>query len=279
MIEIGVYQTLEVLRTTSVGVFLGDGSGQDVLLPLKYVPPQVRIGDSIRVFVYKDSEHRPVATTLEPRITLGQFGYLRVSWVNDAGAFMDWGLEKDLFVPFKEQPRRMELGQYHMVFLYLEEETERLAASGHVYRFLQEVPLTIAEGEAVDLLIWEETDLGYNVIINHLYKGLLYRNEVFARLQPGEHRQGYVKRIREDDKVDVTLQLPGPAQIEPHAQQILEMLRSCGGFLPLNDDSDPAEISRTLEMSKKSFKKAVGSLYKQHLIRLAAEGIYLVRLS
>jgi len=276
MIEIGKQNRLIVLRNTSVGLYLGDEEGQDILLPLKYIPEGIDINDEIDVFVYRDSEDRLIATTLEPRIQLNGFASLRVKDVNDMGAFLDWGLEKDLMVPYREQMTRMRVGQYQIVYLYVDETTGRLAASNKLDRFLDPEPVGLSEGEKVDLLVWTETDLGYNVVINQKYKGLLYKNQIFSVVEPGDEVTGYIKLIREDHKIDVTLQQQGLANIEANAQIVLDRLKKNKGFLPLTDNSSPEDIMDELQMSKKTFKKAVGTLYKQQLIKLEDKGITLL---
>lgn len=275
MIEIGKYNTLKIERSTSIGLYLTDGD-KDVLLPNKYVPRQFEIGDEITVFVYLDQEERPVATTLEPYIYLNEFALLRVNHINKFGAFMDMGLEKDLFVPYREQARPMEKSKRYLVFMYLDHETNRLAGSSKLNQFLDNETLTVAEGEEVALIVSHITDMGINVIINTRHKGLLYKNEVFRELRTGDRVTGYVKAIRPDNKIDVTLQKPGAQSIEPNAEKILDELRASRGFIRLNDDSDPEDIKAILQMSKKSFKKAVGTLYKQKLIDIKEDGIYMV---
>lgn len=276
MIKIGKYNLLKVLRETSVGVFLGDNEGNEVLLPQKYVPKETSIDDNIEVFVYRDSEDRLISTTLKPKIQLFQFAVLQVVMVNQVGAFLDWGLEKNLFVPFREQTVKMSKGRWYMVYLYLDEQTDRLVASSKINRFLSNEKLTVKEGDEVDVMIWETTDLGVNVIINDSHKGLIYHNEFFAQVEPGDLRKGYISKIRDDNKIDVQLQMPGIANIEPSAARILEILKNHDCFLPLTDNSDPEEIARRLEMSKKTFKKAIGSLYKQRMIEIEKHGIRLI---
>ncbi len=276
MIEIGKYNILKVLRETSVGVFLGDDEGNEVLLPGKYVPQGISVDDQIEVFIYRDSEDRLISTTLKPKIQLHQFAVLQAVMVNQVGAFLDWGLEKNLFVPFREQGVKMAKGRWYMVFLYLDEQTDRLVASAKINRFLSNEKIIVKEGDEVDVIIWETTDLGVNVIINNSHKGLIYHNEFFAQVEPGDQRKGYISKIRDDNKIDVQLQMPGYGNIEPTAARILEVLKSKDCFLSLTDNSDPEEIARQLEMSKKTFKKAIGSLYKQKLIILEKHGIRLV---
>ena len=276
MIEIGQYNSLPVTRKTLHGLYLGDEDVEEVLLPWKYAPPNTSIGDTVRVFIYLDSEDRLIATTLTPSITLHRFAYLPVKEVTAHGAFLDWGLEKDLFVPFREQPRKMVKGNRYWVYLYLDEASGRLAASARVTRFLDNKNLTLQVGDEVEALFWETTDLGVNLIINHRYKGLIYHSDLYASIQPGETRRAYISKIREDNKIDVVLRKPGYEGVEPNAEKILQFLRAKAGFLPLTDKSDPEVIAQWLEMSKKTFKKAVGALYKQRLIRLDTDGIYLI---
>lgn len=267
---------MRALRETSVGVFLGDRDGNDVLLPNKYVPETLEIDDMIDVFVYTDSEDRPVATTRLPYVERDEFGFLEVVAVTSFGAFLDWGLEKDLLVPLKEQQLPMKVGQRYVVFLYLDRDTGRLVASSRINSFLDDDASDLEAGQAVDLMVYERTDLGYNVIINNRYRGLLYANELFKRVTVGDRLEGYIKTIRPDKRADVTLQKPGYEGIEPNAQLILDKLKAAGGFLPLNDESAPEAIYRTLEMSKKTFKKAIGALYRERAILIEPDGIRLV---
>lgn len=274
MIQIGKINTLEALRETSVGFFLGDEDDNDVLLPNKYVPRTLQIGDSIDVFVYTDSEDRIIATTLTPKIKRNEFARLQVVSVTRVGAFLDWGLEKDLLVPYREQVRPMEVGRWYVVYLYLDHETDRLVASNRLNRFLDTAKPNLEEGQEVSLLAYESTDLGINVIINNRYKGLVYANEIFQRVYPGDRLTGYIKQIREDNRVDVSLQKPGYENVESSLQRILDALDDHRGFLPLHDKSDPDEIYRVLEMSKKTFKKAVGALFRERKIDIREDGIY-----
>ncbi|WP_306568109.1 CvfB family protein [Flavobacterium lindanitolerans] len=277
MIEIGKYNTLTIDRDTQVGLFLTDGK-EDVLLPNKYVPKVFEIGEEIEVFVYLDHEERPVATTLRPYIQLNEFALLRVNYTNRIGAFMDWGLEKDILVPFKEQARPMEKGKRYLVFLYMDEKTNRLVASSKTNQFLNNEELTVEVGEEVDLIVSHITDLGINVIINEQHKGLIYKDEVYDdRIRTGDRLHGYIKAIRPGNKIDVALQKQGFDAVEPNAEKIMDELRASRGFLRLNDDSHPEDIKTVLKMSKKTFKKAIGVLYKQKLIEIKEDGIYLVK--
>lgn len=275
MLHLGIKNTLRILRGTGVGMFLGDDEGNDVLLPKKYVPENAIVGDDIEVFIYRDSEDRIIATNLEPKIQLNQFACLQVKSVTAIGAFLDWGLEKDLFVPFREQNKKMEESRWYAVYLYLDEETDRLVASCKVNRYFEKENIDLQIGQEVDLLIFEETDLGLNAVINNKYKGLIYENEIFQRIKIGTRTKGFVKNIRDDNRVDLSLQKQGYANVEPNAERILEKLKANNGFLDVTDKSDANYVMYQLEMSKKTFKKAIGALYRQKIIRIEEDGIYL----
>lgn len=275
MISIGTFNTLTIARRTNVGLFLTDGD-QDVLLPNKYMPKISEIGDEIEVFVYLDHEERPVATTLEPKIYLNEFALLKVNYINEFGAFMDWGLEKDLFVPFREQARKMVEGNYYIVYMYLDEKTNRLVGSSKLNQFLETKDITVTEGEEVDLIVTHITDAGINVVINEKFKGLMYKNEVFEDLRTGDRIIGYIKTIRPDGKIDVSRQKLGFEKVLDNAEKILEELSHNNGFLGLHDKSHPDEIKIVLGMSKKTFKQTIGVLYKEHKILIKADGIYSV---
>ena len=276
MIPLGKFSTLTAKRQQPQGIYLEDESGDEVLLPNKYIPKGFSLEDTIPVFVYTDSEDRIIATTLTPKIQLHEFACLRVTAVTNFGAFLDWGLEKDLFVPFKEQKSKMREGKEYIVFLYNDEESDRLVASAKIHKFLSNELLRVEEGEKVDLLVGEATDLGYNVIINNRHKGLVFHNEIFQPIELGDRIVGYIKNIREDNKIDVALQPQGVSNIEPSAQRILDYLKMNKGSMNLTDKSKPGEIMAKLEMSKKSFKKALGSLYKKKLVRLEKNGTFLI---
>ena len=275
MIQLGEFHELLIIRESEHGIYLENDAGDEVLLPNKYVPETWKVYDKIKVFVYLDHEERPVATTLTPKIKLDQFETLTCVEVSKFGAFLDWGLEKHLFVPFKEQVVPMQKGERYLVFCYLDLETQRLAASSKVHAFLDNSELTVEPFEEVDLLVSNPTDLGFNVIINQLHLGLLYHDEVFKKLRVGDELKGFIKKIRPDNKIDVMLQRPGYRSIEPNAQKILDAIQAAGGFIDLTDKSDPNEIKNRLQMSKKSFKKAIGSLYKNRQIDLREDGIVL----
>jgi len=275
MIALGEYNTLRIDRRTTVGLFLTDGEA-DVLLPIKYLPAQYEFNDEITVFVYLDQEERPVATTLEPKIYLNEFALLKVNYINEFGAFMDIGLEKDLFVPFKEQARPMEVNKRYLTYMRLDEKTNRLVGSSKLNQFLNNDNMNLEVGEEVDLIVSHITDLGINVIINERHKGLMYKNEVFEDLRTGDRIIGYIKTIRPDGKIDVSRTKLGFEKVEKYAQIILDELSYNDGFLGLNDSSHPEEIKTILNMSKKTFKKTIGTLYKDKKIEIKENGIYLI---
>jgi len=273
--KIGEYNKLRVLRFTSVGIFLGDNDGNDILLPNKYVPERISIDDEIRVFVYKDSEDRPIATTLEPLIVVNQFASLKVKDVSSVGAFLEWGLEKDLLVPFSEQKTEMQPGYWYLIYLFFDDKTDRLVATTKVNQHFSPNTQELSVGQKVSLLIGEKSDLGFLAVINQKYSGLIYHNEVFKSIKLGLQTDGWVKHIREDGKVDLSLQPIGYSGIEPNASTLLELIREKGGFLSLTDKSEPEDIYLLCQMSKKNFKKALGSLYKQRLVIIEENGVKL----
>lgn len=276
MIQLGQFSTLTASRQKEQGMYLVDDQEDEVLLPNKYMPNGFDIGDEIKVFVYTDSEDRIVATTETPRIVVGDFAYLEVVEATKFGAFLDWGLEKHLLVPFSHQKRDMEEGDWHVVYLYCDETTDRLVASAKWHKYVDSDEISVKDGEEVDLLVAHPTDLGWNVIINNRHAGLIYSNEIFQPIYTGDRLKGYIKNVREDNKIDVSLEKQGFSRIEPNAQKILELLKRQKGFLDLTDKSDPELIKRRMSMSKKTFKKAIGTLYKQRLVRLEKDGIYLI---
>lgn len=275
MITIGVDNKLTIARNTSIGLYLTDGEN-DILLPNKYVPKHYEIGEELTVFVYLDHEERPISTTLEPYIYLNEFSLLKVNYINEFGAFLDMGLEKDLFVPFKEQARPMTKGAWYLIYMYLDDKTDRLVGSSRLNQFLDNDELTVEEGEEVDLVVSHITDMGINVIINEKHKGLIYKNELFEDLRTGDRVIGYIKKIREGGKIDVVRTKIGFDGVLSSADVILEELGKNNGFLGLSDASHPEDIKTVLNMSKKTFKKAIGTLYKEKQIDIKDNGIYLV---
>lgn len=275
MIQIGTYHTLEILRDSDYGLFLGDEEGNDVLLPNKYVTENYSIGDQIEVFIYLDHEERPVATTLKPHIKPGEFGLLRCNYTNKYGAFLDWNLEKDLFCPFKEQVFKMKQGQWYLVYCYIDEMTNRLVASSKTNSFLSNEELTVKKFDEVDLIVSHPSDIGMNVIVNEKHLGLVFNEDIFKDLSVGDKLKGVVKKVRKDNKLDIALSQIGYRNIEPTADTILKYLKDHDGFLPLTDKSSPDDIKNLLQMSKKAFKKGVGSLYRQRMVVLEPDGIRL----
>ncbi len=276
MIKIGDYNTLEILRESDQGLYIADEEGNEVLLPNRYVPKEFKIWDKIEVFVYLDNEERPVAVTDKPFIKVNEFAMLRCNQVTEHGAFLDWGLLKELFCPFKEQAFKMKAGSWYLVYCYLDEKTGRLVASSKTNSFLDNKNLTVSPFAELDLIVSHPSEIGMNVIVNEKHSGLIFKEDIYNDLSIGDRLKGYVKKIRPDNKLDIGLGKIGYRNIEPNAETIMRELEDNSGFLALTDKSDPDEIKETLQMSKKSFKKAVGSLYKQHLIEIKDDGIYLV---
>ena len=275
---IGKNINLEVLRSTEIGLFLDteDRNYNGILLPKRYVPSGVEVGDFIDVFIYRDSEDRIIATRLDPYIRVGEFAYLNVNKVESYGAFLDWGLPKDLFVPVSQQRSLMIDNGYYLVYAYLDKQTGRISATAKVHRHLQNESEDLEVGQEVEVLICDETDLGVRVIVNNKFWGLLYHNEIFQNLTEGQKTIGYVKTIRlEDHKLDITLKKEGMAEVKDARSLIIEALHDANGFLPLNDKSAPEAIYEELEMSKKVFKKAIGNLYKDKMITIKRDGIHL----
>ncbi len=274
-IELGKYNQLEVVKEVDFGVYLDGGEEGEILLPTRYVPEDCKIGDILNVFLYLDMDERLIATTLTPYVQVGQFACLEVSWVNEYGAFLNWGLMKDLFVPFREQKMKMQVGRKYVVHAHLDEESYRIVASAKVERYLSKDKPEYAAGDEVNILIWQKTDLGFKAIIDNKYSGLLYENEIFTSLEIGMEMKAFVKQVREDGKVDLILQKPGFEKIDDFAKTLLDYIREQGGRISLNDKSPAEDIYDTFGVSKKTFKKGVGDLYKKRLISLHEDGITL----
>lgn len=274
MLYLGKINSLRVLRNKTCGVFLGDDDDQDVLLPNKYVPKNLDLDDWIDVFLYTDSENRIVATTLKPKILLHEFAVLEVKDTTKLGAFLDWGLEKDLFLPLSKQQERLQKGDKVTVCLCLDEKTNRLFASAKINE-CTDPELTVDKGEEVDLLIDRESELGWQVVINDRHTGLIFSDKIFKPLRKGDKVKGYVENIREDGKIDVSLQKQGYSQVEDSQDLLLKKLQENKGVLYLTDKSDAKSISQKLGMSKKVFKKCVGALYKQRKIKIESDRIVL----
>ena len=276
MAEIGKMNNLEVTKKVSFGVYLISGD-QEILLPTKYVPRNCSIGDKVQVFVHKDSEDRIIATTRQPKAMVGDFACLKAKEVTEVGAFLDWGLEKDLFVPFREQKLKMEAGRFYTVCVYLDNITKRIAASSKISKFLNLEPFPYKTGDQVEVMVIYKTDIGYNCIIEKSHTGILYENEVFVEITQGQKMKAFVKKIRHDGKIDLALQKQGYAnKIDGLPEKILAKLRAQAGFMPLHSKSDPQAIYDVFGVSKKAFKAAVGALYKERLITIEENGIRLV---
>lgn len=276
MIEIGKYNSLSIARLVPPGAILVDEEENEVLLPNKYVPENAQEEDELDVFVYTDSEDRIVATTLTPKVMRNEFACLEVKDVNNIGAFMDMGLEKDLLVPFSEQQKNMRPGQWHMVYVYLDQITKRLAGSAKIHYYIESENVELENSEEVDLIIGETTPLGTAVIVNNKYQGLIYENEVFQDLLKGDKMKGFVKEIREDGKIDISLRKTGMEQLEDGAAKIVERLKLNNGKLNIHDKSAPEEIQMMLQMSKKNFKRSLGILYKKKMVKLNPDSIELL---
>ena len=268
MVEIGRFNTLTVVKIVDFGVYLDGGERGEILMPKEYVPANCFPADEVKAFVYFDSEDRIVATTEHPHVMVGEFAFLKVVALSPVGAFLDWGLRKDLLVPFREQRDPMIEGKSYLVYAYLDKASDRIVASTKIDKYLDQVFPEYEPHEEVEVLIARKSDLGYNVIVNNMHWGLIYNNEIFQPLKIGQKMKGYIKEVREDEKIDVTLQLPGYAKIEGLAGMVLEKLKDYGGILDLSDKSEPEEIYKVFGCSKKNYKKALGTLLKQRLIEI-----------
>lgn len=276
MVKLGDYNILRVVKRVDFGIYLDGGDDGEILMPTRYVPQDVEVDDDLNVFIYLDSEDRLIATTEQPKAKVGDFALLEVTAVNQVGAFLDWGLAKDLMVPFREQKVKMEPGQKHVVYIYVDEDTDRIVASAKLDQFLDNVAPTYKEGDEVRLMVVSKTDLGYKVIVNGLHWGMVYANEVFKPLHRGDCPTGYIKKVRDDDKIDVSLQKPGYARVDSLQEQILDKLRRNNGFLPVNDKTDAQVIYDLFGCSKKSFKMTIGTLFRLRQITIEPDGIKLV---
>jgi len=277
MVDLGNYNVLEIAREVDFGVYLTSEDG-DILLPNKYIPEGAKVGDFVRVFVYRDSEDRVIATNLTPYATVREFACLTCTDTAPFGAFLDWGLEKDLLVPLHNQKDKMQEGRKYCVYLYLDEASDRVVATSKLGKHLKNDRIGLTEGEEVQLLVAGFTEIGIKVIVNNAYMGILYKNEVFQDLHMGDKTTGYIKTIRPDDKIDVTLRKPDAtikSESEDASGKILRLLQQGNGWLPLSDSSTPEDIYKTLGMSKKTFKRAIGGLYKAGKISLEEDSIRL----
>ena len=299
-IKLGDYNTLKIVKIAErpnphsfggkeiFGIYLDGGKEGDILMPQKYVPQGVKIGDDVRCFIYLDQDERPIATTETPLAKVGEFAYLECTWVNEYGAFLNWGLMKDIFCPFREQKRKMEIGERYIVYIYIDEESYRIVASAKVEHFLTDV-LTIKNkdseetddnkietGAELPILIWQKSPLGFKVIIDNKYQGLIYQDQIFRLVHTGDQLQGYIQNIRPDGKIDVSLQPVGRRQTEDFAETLLQYLKDNNGICELGDKSEADAIYRQFHVSKKVYKRAVGDLYKRRLIMVESTRIKLL---
>lgn len=273
MVEVGVVQELEVVKLVDFGVYLDGDAFGEILLPKRYITTDLQPGDSVQVFVYFDSEERIIATTEKPLAQVGECAFLEVKQVNDIGAFVDIGISKQILVPFREQQTPMKEGETYCVRLYVDSKTGRITASSKIDSFLSTYFPPYKEGDEVDILVHSETDLGYKVIIEDDFLGLLYKNEVFTDIQPGDTCTAFIQKIREDGKIDLRLQKSGFSKTEETLFNMLKKLEEHKGFLPYTDKSSPEEISKVFGMSKKTFKMTIGMLFKQRKIIIEPQGI------
>lgn len=275
-IRLGDYNQMKVVKKVDFGLYLDGGDEGEILLPARYVPENCKPGDELTVFVYLDQDERPVATTETPHAKVGDFAYLRVAWVNEYGAFLDWGLMKDLFCPFREQKMRMKKDNYYIVYIKLDEESYRLMATAKIEHYFAPEPPKYIHGDEVDLLVWQKTDLGFKVIIDNCYPGLVYDDQIFRPLKTGDRLIGFIDNVRPDGKIDVTLQPTGRRLTEEFSNTLLNYLYDNNGHCNLGDKSPAELIADTFKVSKKTFKKAVGDLYRRKLITIGDDGITLV---
>lgn len=275
-IRLGRYNQLEIVKEVDFGVYLDGDEDGEILLPKRYVPQGCQVGDILNVFIYLDMEERLVATTIEPYAQVGDFAYLQVAWVNQYGAFLDWGLMKDLFVPFREQKEKMVRGKSYLVYIYIDDESFRIMASAKIEHFLSDEFPEYQNDECVDILVWKRTDLGFKVIVDNQYSGLIYKSDIFQPISVGMSLKAYIKQVREDGKIDLTLQKSGMEKVANFSQDLYQYVKMNQGFVSMNDKTDAELIYKTFGVSKKTFKKAVGDLYKKRLIKIEPNGLRLL---
>ncbi len=276
MLEIGKYNKLTVLRKVDFGYYLDGLDYGDILMPAKYAEESLEPGDDVDVFVYLDSSEKLIATTEKPLAEVGQIGYLKVVKVNDIGAFLDWGITKQLFVPFAEQKTKLEEDKFYWVYIFIDPVTERIMGSTKLGRFLDQTPPFFKANEITRGIVWQKTDLGYKIIINHSHTGLLFNSEIYKTLQPGDLIDVEIKNIRPDGKIDLCLPKSALEKSDEVSEIVLKKLQTNNGFLPFGDHTAPEVIKQELGLSKKSFKKAIGKLYKERTITIEENGIYLI---
>lgn len=275
-IKLGDYNLLKVSKKVDFRLYLDGGDEGDILLPSRYVPKNARPGDELKVFIYLDQDERLIATTQTPLARVGEFAYLEVAWINEYGAFLNWGLMKDLFCPFREQKKRMELGSSHIVYITIDEDSYRIMATAKVGRCLDKERPEYKHGDEAELLIWQKTDLGYKVIVDNRFSGIIYKDQIFRNIRIGERMTGYIDHIRQDGKIDVTLQPTGRRHTEDFSEILLEYLKTNNGRCNLGDKSPAELIADRFKVSKKTYKKAIGDLYRRRLITISDDGIQLI---
>jgi uncharacterized protein len=276
MVQPGKTNSLRVVKILDFGIYLDGGELGEILMPKKWVPNETQAEDTINAFIYFDSEDRPIATTMKPKAEVGEFAYLKVKDTTPIGAFLDWGLDKDILVPFKEQNAKMETGRSYLVYLYIDPRSKRIVASAKLEKFLDVEPVNFDQGQQVDLLIWTPTELGYKAIINQKHLGMLYKNEIFQDVYTGQQVKGYIKNVRPDGKIDLVIEKPGYEKIDELASHVLKIINAHGGYVEYTDKSPAEEIYSVFQMSKKNFKKSIGALYKNKIIALEDNGIRVV---
>lgn len=275
-IRLGDYNLMTVVKEVDFGVYLDGGEMGEILLPARYVPEGCKPGDELDVFLYLDNEERLVATTLRPLAKVGDFACLEVAWINRYGAFLNWGLMKDLFCPFREQKKTMEIGKSYVVHVHVDDDSYRIMASARVERYFSQERPTYNSGDEVDLMIWQKTELGFKVIVDNKFPGLIYKDQIFKAVRTGDRMRGYIQEVRLDGKIDVSLQPAGRRQTEEFSDTLLNYIKDNGGRCALGDKSPAEDIYQEFGVSKKVFKKAVGDLYKKRLITIGDEGLTLV---
>lgn len=273
MTQLGKINTLSIVKHVDFGVYLDGENMGEILMPKRYVTPDMKDGDEVTVMVYLDGEERYVATTEVPLAQVGDFAWLKVNKIENAGAFLDWGLSKELLVPFSEQKIKMEEGRSYLVYIYIDKVTDRITASMKLEKFFDSTTPEYTKNEEVDIIVWTPTEIGYKAIVNGKHQGVLYKNEVFKKLVTGQKMKAYIKKLREDGKIDLILDKPGYVKIDSTAQSIITLLEKAGGFLPYNDKTDPEVIYNIFGISKKAFKQSIGNLFKQRMITLSDKGI------
>ena len=278
MLRLGDYNTLRIVKSVDFGLYLDGGEEGEILLPQRYVTNDMHIGDEIEVFIYLDQEERPVATTEHPIAKVGEFASLEVAWVNQYGAFLKWGLMKDLFCPFREQKKRMEQGQRHIIYIKVDKDSYRLMATAKVEKYLEPAP-ALKHGDPADILVWQKTDLGFKCIVNNKFQGQIYDNQIFQPLHSGDRLSGFIDHVRQDGKIDLTLQPSGRQHTLDFAEVLLRYLYENDGYCNLGDKSPAELIYDRFQVSKKAYKKAIGDLYRRRFITIEDDGIRLANKS